>query len=126
MGSVLWGEGLGWNHGLRAQEWSHCVCSQAGVCFFQCVPNPFPNTLSPPIPPSPPHSSILDMATRDPRVSPHVDSGCLLLAGHSRGGKLSALAAAGDPRVRGMALLDPVDVTGMTPMGACGGGGAEG
>ncbi|KAG2436572.1 hypothetical protein HYH02_011509 [Chlamydomonas schloesseri] len=62
-------------------------------------------------------TSIVDMATRDPRVAPHVDAGCVLLAGHSRGGKLSALAAASDPRVRGVGLLDPVDVTGMTPMG---------
>ncbi|KXZ49234.1 hypothetical protein GPECTOR_22g826 [Gonium pectorale] len=61
--------------------------------------------------------SILDTCTRDPRVSPHVDARAILLAGHSRGGKLSVLTAASDPRVKGLALLDPVDVTAMTPMG---------
>ncbi|GLC36869.1 hypothetical protein PLESTB_000183900 [Pleodorina starrii] len=61
--------------------------------------------------------SILDACTSDPRVRPHVDARALLLAGHSRGGKLSVLAAASDPRVKGIALLDPVDVTAMTPTG---------
>lgn len=36
---------------------------------------------------------------------------------HSQGGKVSALAAAVDPRVKAVCLLDPVDVTVYTPQG---------
>lgn len=36
---------------------------------------------------------------------------------HSRGAKLSCLLAEREPNVRGMALLDPVDNTSMTPAG---------
>lgn len=62
--------------------------------------------------------AIIDTVTSDPRIRPHVDARSgVLLAGHSRGGKLSVLAAASDPRVRGVALLDPVDNTPMTPSG---------
>ncbi|KAI8470431.1 MAG: Alpha/Beta hydrolase protein [Monoraphidium minutum] len=39
----------------------------------------------------------------------------VMLAGHSRGAKLSALAAAADSRVAGLALIDPVDVTQYAP-----------
>ncbi|GFR47543.1 hypothetical protein Agub_g9265 [Astrephomene gubernaculifera] len=60
---------------------------------------------------------IIDTCMNDPRVAPYIDPRVVLLAGHSRGGKLSVLAAAGDPRVKGVALLDPVDVTAMTPAG---------
>jgi predicted esterase len=35
----------------------------------------------------------------------------VFLAGHSKGAKLSALAAAGDERVKGLVLIDPVDAT---------------
>ncbi|KAG2495081.1 hypothetical protein HYH03_006692 [Edaphochlamys debaryana] len=62
-------------------------------------------------------TNVINTCTSDPRVAPHVDPRAVLLGGHSRGGKLSVLAAAGDPRVKGVALLDPVDVTAMTPMG---------
>ena len=41
----------------------------------------------------------------------------MLLLGHSRGAKLSVLAAAADSRVRALALLDPVNNTVMTPSG---------
>ncbi|GLI62043.1 hypothetical protein VaNZ11_004625, partial [Volvox africanus] len=61
--------------------------------------------------------SILNACTSNVRVGPYVDARAILLAGHSRGGKLSVLAAANDPRVKGIALLDPVDVTNMTPTG---------
>ncbi|GIL51174.1 hypothetical protein Vafri_7240 [Volvox africanus] len=61
--------------------------------------------------------SILNACTSNVRVGPNVDTRAILLAGHSRGGKLSVLAAASDPRVKGIALLDPVDVTSMTPTG---------
>ena len=39
------------------------------------------------------------------------------LVGHSRGGKLSVLAAARDPRVTAACLLDPVDNTKYAPLG---------
>jgi pimeloyl-ACP methyl ester carboxylesterase len=38
------------------------------------------------------------------------------LAGHSRGGKLSALAATQDTRVKALCLMDPVDVTQYAPL----------
>lgn len=63
--------------------------------------------------------SILSLCASDSRVSPYVDPSAMLLAGHSRGGKLSALLASTDPRVKGLALIDPVDVTQMTPKGKC-------
>ena len=52
------------------------------------------------------------------QVSAYLDpaQGVLLL-GHSRGAKLSVLAAAADSRVRALALLDPVNNTVMTPSG---------
>lgn len=40
------------------------------------------------------------------------------LVGHSRGGKISALEAVEDPRVRAACLLDPVDNTVYAPLGA--------
>ena len=39
------------------------------------------------------------------------------LVGHSRGGKLSVLAAARDPRITACCLLDPVDNTKYAPLG---------
>ena len=39
------------------------------------------------------------------------------LVGHSRGAKLSVLAAARDPRVAAACLLDPVDNTKYAPLG---------
>jgi pimeloyl-ACP methyl ester carboxylesterase len=44
------------------------------------------------------------------------DTGTVLLAGHSRGAKISALAAAQDPRVRALFLVDPVDSTPWAPL----------
>lgn len=61
--------------------------------------------------------SILSLCLSDARVAPYVEPGAVLLAGHSRGGKLSTLLASTDPRVKGLALIDPVDVTQMTPKG---------
>lgn len=61
--------------------------------------------------------SIIDSCTSDPRLSRYVDTGSIYLVGHSRGAKLSVLLAAQDVRVKGLCLLDPVDVTSMTPQG---------
>ena len=63
--------------------------------------------------------AIIDLCIHDPRVKPHVDPNNILLAGHSRGGKLSVLVAARDRRVRAVALIDPVDNTIGSPSGAC-------
>jgi len=47
----------------------------------------------------------------------HKNAG-VYLVGHSRGGKISALEAVEDPRVRAACLLDPVDNTVYAPLGA--------
>lgn len=43
--------------------------------------------------------------------------GGVYLVGHSRGGKISMLEAASDPRVKAVCLLDPVDNTVYAPLG---------
>ncbi|KAJ9506829.1 hypothetical protein QJQ45_030403, partial [Haematococcus lacustris] len=60
---------------------------------------------------------VVDACLTQPQLKPQVDPGCIILAGHSRGGKLSCLAAAKDTRIKALLLLDPVDVTPMTPPG---------
>ncbi len=81
-------------------------------------PGPGPRRLAqPPWNPAPLlHRGVVDACASSPQLSELVDSSTVLMAGHSRGGKLSALAAA-DDRVKGVALLDPVDVTSMMPLG---------
>ena len=44
------------------------------------------------------------------------DVNSIYLIGHSRGGKISTLAAAEDPRVKALFLIDPVDVTVYAPL----------
>lgn len=61
--------------------------------------------------------NILDACCSDPRLAPYCNPACIVLAGHSRGGKLSVLTAGEDKRVRGLLLMDPVDNTAMTPQG---------
>ncbi|KAL6759054.1 Alpha/Beta hydrolase protein [Haematococcus lacustris] len=60
---------------------------------------------------------VVDACLTQPQLKSQVDPGCIILAGHSRGGKLSCLAAAKDTRIKALLLLDPVDVTPMTPPG---------
>lgn len=48
-------------------------------------------------------------------LSKVADADNVMLVGHSRGGKISTLAAINDKRVKSMFLLDPVDVTVYTP-----------
>ncbi|CAK0850099.1 unnamed protein product, partial [Prorocentrum cordatum] len=58
--------------------------------------------------------SVLDAAAESRAVGRLADAGRVLLAGHSRGAKLSSLAALADDRVQGLCLLDPVDNTRWT------------
>ena len=44
------------------------------------------------------------------------DSDAVMVVGHSRGGKVAVLAAAVDPRIRALVLLDPVDTTAFAPL----------
>ena len=64
-------------------------------------------------------SELIDWATRLPRLAPLVDTvdKGVFLVGHSRGGKVSMLAAARDPRVTAAVLIDPVDNTKYAPLG---------
>ena len=60
----------------------------------------------------------MDACSEDPQVSAYLDATKgVLLAGHSRGAKLSVLAAEADSRVRALVLIDPVNNTAMTPSG---------
>lgn len=59
--------------------------------------------------------SLLDFAASSPDICRLSDPGRTLLVGHSRGAKLSSLAAAADERVCGLCLLDPIDNTVWAP-----------
>ncbi|KAK9808325.1 hypothetical protein WJX73_001885 [Symbiochloris irregularis] len=62
-------------------------------------------------------SEIIDWAKSDPLLGRITNTDCAFLCGHSRGGKLSVLAAARDERVKAVCLLDPVDNTVWAPLG---------
>lgn len=59
---------------------------------------------------------LIDWCTTSAPLGSLCDSSSVYLIGHSRGGKISALAAVKDPRVQAVFLLDPVDVTVYAPL----------
>eukprot|EP00887_Chlorella_sp_A99_P006086 scaffold22.g6086.t1 len=58
---------------------------------------------------------VISWAEEDSVMRRLADTQRTFLVGHSRGGKISVLAAATDPRVKALLLLDPVDVTKWAP-----------
>eukprot|EP01025_Chloroclados_australasicus_P044781 TRINITY_DN4879_c0_g2_i1.p1 TRINITY_DN4879_c0_g2~~TRINITY_DN4879_c0_g2_i1.p1 ORF type:complete len:415 (-),score=41.51 TRINITY_DN4879_c0_g2_i1:105-1274(-) len=61
-------------------------------------------------------NDLIDWAETDPLLSVIADPAHTYLVGHSRGGKLSVLAAVRDPRVYAVCLIDPVDNTKYAPL----------
>lgn len=61
-------------------------------------------------------TDLINWCGTDPLMRRIADCTRIYLCGHSRGAKISALAAAADPRVAAMTLLDPVDNTVYAPL----------
>ncbi|KAI8462420.1 MAG: Alpha/Beta hydrolase protein [Monoraphidium minutum] len=59
----------------------------------------------------------VDACAADAALGTICDAANVMLVGHSRGAKISALAAAEDPRVKALALIDPVDSSSYGPSG---------
>lgn len=62
-------------------------------------------------------SEIIDWLGKSPSFGKKVRTDNVYAIGHSRGGKVSLLAAENDPRIGAVCLLDPVDVTSYAPEG---------
>lgn len=59
--------------------------------------------------------AAIDWATTSAPFAASVDDERIGVAGHSRGGKVSVMIAAGEPRIDAVLLLDPVNGCGMGP-----------
>eukprot|EP00210_Caulerpa_lentillifera_P008006 g7645.t1 len=60
---------------------------------------------------------IIDWTQSNPLMRKLANSHSVYLIGHSRGGKVSVLAALDDSRVKSLCLIDPVDNTVYAPLG---------